>query len=103
MLVRIRKGSLFALFSPKLWTVLNQYGAGRPCVMGLREWPPDIEFENLSFDRHAVLGDVGTIISCRLGAEDAPYFVREFVDRFEQIDLMQLPNYRIYLKLMIDG
>ena len=32
-----------------------------------------------------------------------PYFVREFVDRFEQIDLMQLPNYRIYLKLMIDG
>jgi hypothetical protein len=38
-----------------------------------------------------------------VGAEDAPYLVREFVDRFEQIDLMQLPNYRIYLKLMIDG
>jgi type IV secretory pathway TraG/TraD family ATPase VirD4 len=53
--------------------------------------------------RHAVLGNVGTIISFRLGAEDAPCFVREFVDRFEQIDLMQLPNYRIYLKLMIDG
>ncbi len=51
MLVRSRKGSLFALFSPKLWTVLNQYGAGGPCVMGLREWPPDIEFENLSFDQ----------------------------------------------------
>jgi hypothetical protein len=25
------------------------------------------------------------------------------VEQFEQIDLMQLPNYRIYLKLMIDG
>jgi hypothetical protein len=49
------------------------------------------------------VGNVGTVISFRLGAEDAPYFVREFVDRFEQIDLMPLPNYRIYLKLMIDG
>ena len=53
--------------------------------------------------RHAVLGNTGTIISFRVGAEDAPYLEREFVERFEQIDLMQLPNYRIYLKLMIDG
>ena len=42
-------------------------------------------------------------ICFRLGAEDAPYFVREFVQAFEEIDLLQLPNYRIYLKLMIDG
>jgi len=53
--------------------------------------------------RHAVLGNAGTIISFRVGAEDAPYLAREFVDRFEQIDLLQLPNYHIYLKLMIDG
>jgi hypothetical protein len=26
-----------ARFSPKLWTVLNQYGAGGPYVMGLHE------------------------------------------------------------------
>ena len=42
--------------------------------------------------RHAVLGNVGSIISFRLGAEDTPYFVREFVDRFEVIDLIQLPT-----------
>jgi hypothetical protein len=53
--------------------------------------------------RHAVLGNVGTIMSFRLGAEDTPYFVREFAEEFEEIDLLQLPNYRIYLKLMIDG
>jgi hypothetical protein len=35
--------------------------------------------------------------------EDAPYLVREFHERFAEIDLLQLPNYRIYLKLMIDG
>jgi hypothetical protein len=52
--------------------------------------------------RHAVLGNAGTVISFRVGAEDAPYLDREFVERFEQIDLMQLPNYRIYhLKLAL--
>jgi hypothetical protein len=49
------------------------------------------------------LGNTGTLISFRVGAEDAPYIEREFVNRFEQIDLMQLPNHRIYLRLMIDG
>src|ERR1700738_2354544 len=53
--------------------------------------------------RHAVLGNVGTVISFRVGAEDAPSLVREFHERFDEIDLLQLPNYRIYLKLMIDG
>ncbi len=38
-----------------------------------------------------------------MGVEDAPYLAREFQDRFEQIDLMRLENYHIYLKLMIDG
>ena len=53
--------------------------------------------------RHAVLGNVGTVISFRLGAEDAPFVAREFAEYVEEIDLVQLPNYRIYLKLMIDG
>jgi hypothetical protein len=44
-----------------------------------------------------------TIISFRVGAEDAPYLAREFVGQFDDTDLVQLPNYRIYLKLMIDG
>jgi hypothetical protein len=53
--------------------------------------------------RHAVLGNAGTLISFRVGAEDAPYIVQEFHERFEKIDFLQLPNYRIYVKLMIDG
>ena len=53
--------------------------------------------------RHAVLGNVGTFVSFRIGPEDAPYVVREFQSNFAQEDLIQLENYRIYLKLMIDG
>ena len=51
----------------------------------------------------AVFGNVGTIISFRVGAEDAKYLAREFHPVFEEADLVNLPNYHIYLKLMIDG
>ena len=53
--------------------------------------------------RHAVLGNVGTIISFRLGPEDARIFAREFEPVFVPLDLVNLPNHDIYLKLMIDG
>jgi hypothetical protein len=53
--------------------------------------------------RHAILGNAGSIISFRVGAEDTSYLVREFHQKFEEMDLLQLPNYHIYLKLMIDG
>jgi hypothetical protein len=54
-------------------------------------------------DGHPILGNAGTIISFRAGAEDAPYLEQEFQSRFDRIDVMQLPNYCVYLKLMIDG
>ena len=53
--------------------------------------------------RHAVLGNAGSIISFRVGVEDAPYLAREFQGKFDEFDLLRLPNYSIYLKLMIDG
>ena len=53
--------------------------------------------------RHAVLGNAGTIISFRVGAEDAAYLAKEFEPKFERLDLINLPNFHIYLRLMIDG
>jgi hypothetical protein len=51
----------------------------------------------------AILGNVGTLISFRVGAEDAHYLAREFSPVFQESDLVNLPNYHIYLKLLIDG
>jgi type IV secretory pathway TraG/TraD family ATPase VirD4 len=53
--------------------------------------------------RDAILGNAGTIISFRLGVTDAEILSREFHPEFSVQDLVGLPNYRIYLKLMIDG
>ena len=53
--------------------------------------------------RDAVLGNVGTVISFRLGVSDASYFSKEYYPVFDVVDIINLPNYEIYLKLMIDG
>jgi len=53
--------------------------------------------------RAAIFGNVGTIISFRIGAEDAKYLAKEFSPVFDEKDLVCLPNHHIYLKLMIDG
>lgn len=51
----------------------------------------------------AILGNVGTIISFRIGPQDTETIAREFAPEFTATDLVSLPNYHIYLKLMIDG
>ena len=53
--------------------------------------------------RDAILGNVGTIIAFRIGLPDAELLEGEFFPDFRATDLINLPNYHIYLKLMIDG
>ncbi len=53
--------------------------------------------------RDAVFGNVGTMIIFRVGADDADFLEKEFEPEFMAADLVNLPNYNVYLKLMIDG
>lgn len=53
--------------------------------------------------RKAIFGNIGTIISFRVGANDAEYLAKEFYPTFSQTDFINLPKYYIYLKLCIDG
>ncbi len=53
--------------------------------------------------RDAVFGNVGSLITFRIGAKDAEFMESEFTPRFLPEDLINLPKYGIYLKLMIDG
>lgn len=53
--------------------------------------------------RDAIFGNVGTIIAFRVGAEDAEFLEKEFEPVFMMNDIVNLPKYNIYLKLMIDG
>ena len=53
--------------------------------------------------RDAVFGNVGTMIVFRVGSDDADFLEKEFDPEFTPGDIVNLPNYKVYLKLMIDG
>ena len=52
---------------------------------------------------NAVFGNVGTMVSFRVGAQDADVLVKEYEPIFDSNDLVNLDNYQIYLKMAIDG
>lgn len=53
--------------------------------------------------RASVIGNVGTIVSFRLGITDARLMAKEFHPVFSAEDFTSLANHSIYLRLMIDG
>lgn len=53
--------------------------------------------------RSAIFGNVGTIVTFRIGAEDAEFMEQEFAPEFSAHDLLNLPKFSFYIKLMIDG
>jgi len=53
--------------------------------------------------RDAIFGNVGTIITFRVGAIDGEFLEKEFLPEFNVDNLVNLDKYNIYLKLMIDG
>jgi hypothetical protein len=53
--------------------------------------------------RDAVFGNAGTMISFRIGVEDADVMAKEFAPVFNEFDVINIERYNAYLKLMIDG
>jgi hypothetical protein len=53
--------------------------------------------------RDAVFGNVGTIVSFRVGAVDAGFLSREFASVFSAADLTGLERYQACVRLLIDG
>jgi hypothetical protein len=75
---------------------LRKYGLGMTLAhQYLNQLEPEI--------LHAVLGNAGSLLTFRVGAEDAPLLAREMQPRFGEQDLVNLPNYRFHLRLMIDA
>ena len=52
---------------------------------------------------NAVFGNVGTIISFRIGPEDAEFLEKKFAPTFSKFDFVNIPNYNAYISLLIDG
>jgi CxxC-x17-CxxC domain-containing protein len=53
--------------------------------------------------RDSVFGNVGTMMVFRVGAADAEFLEPEFEPEFMIPDIVNLPNFRVCVKLMVDG
>ena len=53
--------------------------------------------------REAILGNIGTIISGRIGVTDAELLQKKFQPTFDAEDLTKLPNYQTISSVMISG
>lgn len=72
---------------------LRKYGAGLVLAhQHLSQLDPAI--------RSAALGNAGSLIAFRVGAEDAPYLAQELQPKFSVLDLLNIGRYSAYLKLM---
>ncbi len=53
--------------------------------------------------RDAVFGNVGTMISFRVSADDAPILAKQFEPQFEPVDLLQMHNRHFIINMVIAG
>lgn len=51
----------------------------------------------------SVFGNVGTVCSFRVGPTDAEFLAKQFTPVFDEQDLINIDNYNLYIKLMING
>src|SRR3989339_624019 len=79
--------------------ILSEARKYRLCLTVAHQYMEQLEEEVLS----AVIGNVGSIISFRVGSTDAELLAKEFIPTFVEEDLINLPKFHVYLKLMIDG
>ncbi|TSA45979.1 DUF87 domain-containing protein [bacterium] len=53
--------------------------------------------------RDAVFGNAGTMVSFRIGVEDAEIMAKEFAPVFNEFDVINIDRFNAYLKLMVNG
>lgn len=53
--------------------------------------------------KKAVFGNVGSIISFRIGSDDAEFMAKQYKPIFSEADLLQIDNFNCYVKLLIKG
>lgn len=83
-------------------SILSEARKYRLCLILAHQYTAQIEGGDNDL-KDAVFGNVGSMVIFRIGSEDAKLFEKEFAPEFIPEDFVGLPNYQVFLKLMIDG
>ncbi len=79
--------------------ILSEARKYRLCLMLANQYMAQIPEEV----QKAILGNAGSLVSFAIGAEDAAVVYKEFAEVFSESDLVNLANFQIAIKLMIEG
>ena len=84
-------------------SILSEARKYRLCLCLAHQYIAQLVTKDSEAVRDAVFGNVGTMVVFRVGAADADFLEKEFEPEFMVQDMVNLPNYHAYLKLMVDG
>jgi len=80
-------------------TILSEARKYRLCLIIAHQFIGQLEDKI----REAVFGNVGSMVSFRVGADDAEFLVKQFEPVFDTNDLINIDNFNAYIKLMINN
>jgi type IV secretory pathway TraG/TraD family ATPase VirD4 len=80
-------------------SILSEARKYRLSLIVANQYTSQIE-ENV---RNAIFGNVGTIVSFGLGYDDATIMSQQFKQLIVPNDLLSLPKFKAYIKLMVNG
>lgn len=83
--------------------ILSEARKYRLCLILAHQYIGQLSHGDNDRVRDAIFGNVGTMISFRVGAEDGEFLEKEFQPDFMMNDFVNLSKYTFYTKLMIDG
>lgn len=83
--------------------ILSEARKYRLCLTVAHQYISQLVKNNSATIRDAVFGNVGTILAFRIGPDDAEYVAKQFAPVFNEYDLMNIPKFNAYVKLLIDN
>ncbi len=80
-------------------TILSEARKYRLCLILAHQYMPQLKEEI----KNAVIGNVGTIASYRVGASDAEFLESQFRPEFSKFDLSNLDNFQYIVKMLVNN
>ncbi|MBN1494254.1 type IV secretory system conjugative DNA transfer family protein [Candidatus Peregrinibacteria bacterium] len=82
-------------------SILSEARKYRLGLIMAHQYIKQLEKKNDASIRNAVFGNVGTMMSFKIGADDAEYMAKEYAPVLTEADVLGITNYKAYIKLSI--
>lgn len=89
--------------TPSIATILSEARKYKLNLTIAHQYMSQLVQNNETQIRDAVLGNAGTMISYRIGVEDAEVIAKEFAPVFSEYDVINVERHTTYIKMLIDN